>query len=75
MWIVLIWGRFSCQVPEMGRVINWVGVAAGVTTLLVVAFSFFVPWWQLTVGENLLNVNASPVNTNSAYSAPNSPCP
>ena len=64
MWIVLIWGRFSCRVFEMGRVVNWVGVAAGVATLLVVVVSFFVPWWQLTVGENLLNVNASPVNTN-----------
>ena len=40
------------------------GVAAGITTLLVVAVSFFIPWWHLTVGEDLLQVNASPVNTN-----------
>src|SRR5665647_1389598 len=48
----------------MNRVINWFGVAAGVTTLLVVAVSLFVPWWQLSVGEDLVQVNASPVNTN-----------
>ena len=48
----------------MNRVINWFGVAAGVTILLVVAVSFFVPWWQLTVGEDLVQVYASPVNTN-----------
>jgi hypothetical protein len=48
----------------MNRAINWFGVAAGVTTLLVVAVSFFVPWWHLTVGEDLVQVNASPVNTN-----------
>ena len=44
--------------------INWVGVAAGIVTLVVLVLSFFVPWWQLTVGDNLLKVNASPVNTN-----------
>ena len=48
----------------MNRVINWFGVAAGITTLLVVVVSLFVPWWQLTVGEDLVQVNASPVNTN-----------
>ncbi len=47
----------------MNRVINWFGVAAGVTTLVLVAVSLFVPWWQLTVGENLIQVNASPINT------------
>jgi hypothetical protein len=25
---------------------------------------FLVPWWRLTVGDDLLQVNASPVNTN-----------
>jgi hypothetical protein len=29
----------------------------------VLAVSLFIPWWQLTVGDNLFNVNASPVNT------------
>jgi hypothetical protein len=46
------------------RIINWVGVAAGVFTLLVFAISLYIPWWQITVGDNLLQVNASPVNTN-----------
>ena len=31
---------------------------------MVLAVSLFVPWWQLTVGDNILKVNASPVNTN-----------
>lgn len=48
----------------MSRVINWFGIAAGVTTLIVVAISFFIPWWQLIIGEELIVVNASPVNTN-----------
>jgi hypothetical protein len=27
-------------------------------------FSFFEPWWQLTIGQNLIRFNASPVYTN-----------
>ena len=48
----------------MGRKINWFGLAAGIITLIVLVISFYVPWWQLTIGENLIKVNASPVNTN-----------
>jgi len=48
----------------MNRKINWFGLAAGIITLIVLVISLYVPWWQLTVGENLLEVNASPVNTN-----------
>jgi hypothetical protein len=48
----------------MKRSINWFGLAAGVITLIVLGLSFFVPWWQLTIGEKLMQVNASPVNTN-----------
>ncbi len=48
----------------MNRVINWYGFAAGVLTIVVLAVSLFIPWWQLTVGDNLIKVNASPVNTN-----------
>jgi len=44
--------------------INWLGVAAGVVTLVTLAISFNTPWWQLTVGQDLIKVNASPVNTN-----------
>ena len=43
---------------------NWFGLAGGVTTLLVIAASMFYPWWQLTVGDDLIKINASPVNTN-----------
>lgn len=47
--------------------INWFGLAGGVTTILVIAVSLFYPWWQLTVGDDLLKVNASPVNTNFGF--------
>jgi hypothetical protein len=43
---------------------NWFGLAGGAITLVVIAVSLFYPWWQLTVGDDLLKVNASPVNTN-----------
>jgi hypothetical protein len=46
------------------RVINWYGFSAGILTIIVLVTSLFVPWWQLTVGDNLVKVNASPVNTN-----------
>ena len=44
--------------------INWFGLAGGVTTIVMIAVSMVYPWWQLTVGDNLLTANASPVNTN-----------
>lgn len=43
--------------------VNWFGFAAGIITLIVLVVSLFKHWWQLTVGDNLMNVNASPVNT------------
>ena len=46
------------------RNVNWFGFAAGIVTLIVLVISLFIPWWQLTVGDNLMKVNASPVNTN-----------
>jgi len=46
---------------------NWFGLAGGVTTILVIAASVFYPWWQLTVGDDLLTVNASPVNMNVGF--------
>jgi hypothetical protein len=30
----------------------------------MLAVSFYLPWWQLTIGENLFKINASPVYTN-----------
>ena len=44
--------------------INWVGLAGGVTTIVVVAVSLFYPWWQLRVGDDLVTANVSPLNTN-----------
>jgi len=47
--------------------INWFGFAGGATTILVIAVSLFYPWWQLTVGDDLMKINASPVNTNFGF--------
>ncbi len=47
----------------MIRSINWFGLAAGIITFLVVLVSMYIPWWQLTVGDNLMKVNASPIHT------------
>jgi hypothetical protein len=47
--------------------INWFGLAGGITTIMVVLVSLLVPWWQLTVGDDLLKANASPVNTNFSF--------
>jgi len=44
--------------------INWFGLAGSVCTLTLIAASVFVPWWQLTVGEDLIQANWSPLNTN-----------
>ena len=47
--------------------INWFGLAGGALTILVIVVSLFYPWWQLTVGEDLIKINASPVNTNFGF--------
>lgn len=47
--------------------INWFGFTGGVMTILVIVVSLFYPWWQLTVGDNLMKINASPVNTNFGF--------
>ncbi len=47
--------------------LNWFGLAGGATTLMVIAVSLVCPWWQLTVGDDLLTVNASPVNMNVGF--------
>lgn len=44
--------------------INWFGFTGGVSLIVLVIVSLFVPWWQLTVGDNLMTANASPLNTN-----------
>lgn len=43
---------------------NWFGLAGGITTLIVIAVSLFVPWWQLTVGDSVIAANVSPIYTN-----------
>ena len=44
--------------------VNWFGLAGGVSVLCLIVVSFFVPWWQLVVGNNLMITNVSPLNTN-----------
>jgi hypothetical protein len=45
--------------------INYVALVAGVLSLVLVALSWFVPWWQFTVGNPAITtVNFSPVNFN-----------
>ena len=47
--------------------VNWIGVAGGIATLLLIAISLFVPWWRFTVGSPVLaEANFSPVNLNFA---------
>lgn len=49
----------------MTRRINYVALAAGVLSLVLLALSWFVPWWQFTVGNPAIaTVNFSPVNFN-----------
>ena len=43
---------------------NWFGLAGGVTIIVLIIVSLFSPWWQITVGEDLVKANVSPVNTN-----------
>lgn len=47
--------------------INWFGLAGGAITIVVIIVSLFYPWWQLTVGDDFLKANASPVNTNFGF--------
>ena len=44
--------------------VNWFGLAGGVSVLGLIVVSFFVPWWQLVVGDGLMTTNVSPLNTN-----------
>ena len=46
---------------------NWFGLAGGATTILLIVVSLVYPWWQLTVGDALFTVNASPVNMNMGF--------
>jgi hypothetical protein len=44
--------------------INWFGIAGGIATILLIAISVFVPWWQLRVGDSVVAANVSPMYTN-----------
>lgn len=44
--------------------INWFGLAGSIAIIVLIIISLFVPWWQLTVGDDLVKANASPLYTN-----------
>jgi hypothetical protein len=43
--------------------INWFGLAGGAAIICLIFVSFFVPWWQLVVGDGLVTANVSPLYT------------
>jgi hypothetical protein len=43
--------------------INWLALAGGVSTVILIAVSLFVPWWVLSVGQGLVKANVSPIYT------------
>lgn len=47
----------------MKHKLNWFALAGGTLSLAVVVITLVYPWWQLTVGENLVKVNVSPLTT------------
>ncbi len=47
--------------------INWFGFAGSLSIFALVIISLFVPWWQLSVGDDLVVANASPLNTNFSF--------
>jgi hypothetical protein len=50
-------------VKELQFKTNWFGIAGSITIILLIIVSLFVPWWRLTVGEDLITANASPIYT------------
>jgi uncharacterized integral membrane protein len=43
--------------------LNWFALIGGLLLLVLIPISYYISWWKLSVGDNLLSVNASPVNT------------
>ena len=43
--------------------INWFALIGGILILLLLPISIYFSWWQLSIGKNLLTVDASPINT------------
>ena len=53
----------------MQNKINFIALAAGILSLVLIAVSMFVPWWQFTVSSpGNVQVNFSPVNFNFSHS-------
>ena len=48
----------------MRRDINWFSLVGGATIVCLIFVSFFVPWWELSVGDGLVKANVSPLYTN-----------
>lgn len=49
--------------------INFIALAAGISSLVLIAISMFVPWWQFTAGNPAnVQVNFSPVNFSLSHS-------
>ncbi len=49
--------------------INFIALAAGVSSLLLIAISMFVPWWRFTIGNPAnVQVSFSPVNFDMSHS-------
>jgi hypothetical protein len=51
-------------VKPLGTKINWFGLAGSVAIFVLIVVSLFISWWQLTVGDDLVKANASPIYTN-----------
>jgi hypothetical protein len=49
--------------------INWFALVGAIIILLLLPISYYFPWWQLIIGENLFQVNTSPVNTHFSFRA------
>ena len=46
------------------REVNWVGLAGAVATFVLIAVSFFTPWWQFKIGDPpIVQADLSPLNT------------
>jgi hypothetical protein len=53
----------------MRNKINFIALAAGISSLILIVTSFFVPWWQFSAGSPAsVQVNFSPVNFNVSHS-------
>ena len=47
--------------------VNWFGFFGSISLFVLVIVSLYVPWWQLSVGDDLVVANSSPLNTNFSF--------